>query len=1073
MKTEMKRLYSYIIILAVILIPSSVFAGIKLETNISQLTTTGSTSSTSTSKQDADSISASEILHGNGSCAGYILGHGNVVQGSEIVFIGVKQGKLNTDYTIDYSSGALYFSEPVSKFESVSVSYKYSKSSSSDRSVSNSGLTLAFGGSSKMNLSYDYKASDSSNGKSSSDMVVYGLNSSMGLGGKSTLSSLFYTATPQDSNRMSLASNLVTSAASTSTTTQKKDKLMLQNADLAVGKMEVKLNYQDVGQNFAGFSSLRDSNAASKDIINQLEKEKGIKRTDIAANMPVGTSANSLSFAMGSIQDNNDEINTKMFGYSGSVVKIDFSNREIGNNFSRFNDLKETDKTQMAAEKGMNRTNYGMQIKTGIASDKNPIWSSIQSTELEGTTGSLSHQEADINLGKVTVQADITSMDKNFNQMSAMSDAEKSRIALISRKQFNPDATSKDVTSADKSQIASEAGLDRSAYNVEFNGSKVNTWLSMTNMDSQNGSLSRQAIQMEGKKFKVYFNHHSIDQGFNKLSSLQTIEKSNFGNEYGMTRTNFGGNFSSHIGNLSFSHSNVVDRQGAGLYRQQLDFQNAKLKLSLNSQDIDSTFSRISDLSDSDKTQLLENIGFRKSEYNLGYQLTNAINFQSYYYDSSNSTNGQTRGQQKNTVTYSPKVGPKVTAFQDAYSYVSDSGNLSNYDRKKVTFDNKFNLLGGLTVTGLCDNNLTQEGSKNPVANNIVQTHVESNQKAKTSFSMDTYNADYGAGSFEQTQGVGVKTKALDNVSLVCSVAQTDKQNNYSETNGSTGLDWTINKDLKMGMSITNKSGGTDGNKKGEQFSLNGLLAKQLLFFNNVNVKSGSNTTELNGKQTACDNSLKIQAGAFDGNLLFDNSDKLNTSNGIYYTSRILQYETQKDSANSKWYHMKFYKQNLVTTTGVPEEKNNYSLDLKCSTNTNFAFTSYFGKDSQSGVYSPVGGSNYKLTHNLNSKSSLYADYTSDLNESTQRHADVFGFGFKGTLPTSAAIDLYCGYGMLTEAGNYFSDECVYKFKFDQKINSSHYISLSAEKKSEVDQTAINPYEGDTIITVDFKTIFD
>ena len=61
-------------------------------------------------------------------------------------------------------------------------------------------------------------------------------------------------------------------------------------------------------------------------------------------------------------------------------------------------------------------------------------------------------------------------------------------------------------------------------------------------------------------------------------------------------------------------------------------------------------------------------------------------------------------------------------------------------------------------------------------------------------------------------------------------------------------------------------------------------IRDSFLGLTNIKIDSCSNSTVLTGRQTACDNGLKLEAGFLGGNVLFDNSDKLNPKNGLYYT---------------------------------------------------------------------------------------------------------------------------------------------------------------------------------------------
>ena len=52
-------------------------------------------------------------------------------------------------------------------------------------------------------------------------------------------------------------------------------------------------------------------------------------------------------------------------------------------------------------------------------------------------------------------------------------------------------------------------------------------------------------------------------------------------------------------------------------------------------------------------------------------------------------------------------------------------------------------------------------------------------------------------------------------------------------------------------------------------------------------------------------------------------------------------------------------------------------------------------------------------------------------------------------------------------------NKTVFRFKYDHKIDPDHFITFSAERKSGVDKTSINPYEGDTTARLDFRTVFN
>ena len=1011
---------------------------------------------------------ASEILPGNGTRAGYMLGHGGVISGSEWVDIGTHHGTRNTDYVIDYASGTLFFTEPVSQMESVRVDYRYSaKSATAERGPGAPGLVaLKFGQNLQTSMLYAYRTADSSQGFGAQDILTYGMNTITKLGGLSSLSGMFYVASPQKASRITVDN--MGQPAKGKAAKVRKDRLIVQDADLNAGKVRLKLGYQDVGQDFAGFASMRDSKAAPTDVLNQLEKEKGIKRMSIVGGSPSGNDEG-LSFAMSRVADKNDDIVSRSLGYRSDSFRFTFSARDVGKGFARFKDIREADRAQLAAESGMRRQSIGMQFRTGLAGDKKPAWSGISITQLSGSSGSMSYESADVDLGRVRLQADVRSMDSSFNKLGALTDEERARMALMARRQFDPTAPASQVTAEDKAQIANEQGLDRSTCVVTVDGTAVDTWLSLSSVDSSLGGLSRKAVGLVSSRFGIHLSTQTIGGAFGKLGVLQPVERAHFGNEFGMTRTEIGGRVKIAGSDVAVDSASVVDNKGAGVFRETLSFKNPRLSIRANLQDIDPRFSRILDLSDPDKKTLQQELGFSRSDYTITCQATKSLLIDSYLYDSTNITAGQTRGQSRHKIAYTPTHGPKVNLLRDGFSYISESGNLASYFHQEIKLDQTFDMLGGLAFKGRSDTYTDQDGLKDPKTTTISENHVESDPKARTSFTADLVNIDYGLGRFENTQAVNVKTAAVRSVSLLGGFATTARDSGKSEANGKFGFEWAVRKGLKMTLNMANRNGGPQGGQQSSSFSLTGPLAKRFLFLKDVVIASGTSETALRGKQTVCDNAFKLDAGLAGGKLTFDNTDKLNPKNGIYFTSRIFQYESNKDP--KKRMHLTVFRQNLTTPLGARAAKRNYSVDLKPARDMNLTFSSYLGKDGPNGTVNPVGGTVVKLSRLLGS-TTFAADYTADSNTETFRRARVFGFGFSRSASPKSSYELYWGWCNLAQ-GARCEHKCIFRAKYDSKIDANHYISFSLQRKSGVEKGSINPWEGDTVGRIDFNYAFD
>jgi hypothetical protein len=1020
----------------------------------------GLTAAPSVATAQDTSLSASEVLKGNGTRAGYVLGHGSVIAGSETVYVGVRRAKKNTDYTIDYTSGSLFFTEPVGSCDSVRVDYRYAQGARADRNVSGpGGMLLRFGEGTQTSLTYAYRTANQDQG--APDILTYGANTTSKLG-SSSISSMMYVATPQAPNRVSLSAK---PAAGKSAPSVKKDQLMVQSADLGMGGLHMTLGYQNVGENFAGFDALRESGAGKTDILNQLEKEKGITRIDMAGEM--GAAGGMLNFSRGSIDDKKGGITSQSIAFTGPRMRFGYSSRDVAKTFTRFNDIREADRAQLAREVGVSRNQYFLQFKASGAA--NAGWNSFTNTTLTAEDGALTYRSANVDLGMVRFQADVRSSNPEFTEMKAINDEERTQMALAARQQFDPTTQASAVDAVDKARVEKEAGLDRANYRAQCDVGPV--WLSLTqaNLSTTDGGLSRTDYFVKHKSFALHVGRHRIDQKFDRLPSMQAAEVRHFGNERGMSRTDMDGQFKFGFGDFQLSHKHVVDQQGAGVNRDKLDYTTKGVEFHANLQSIDPRFSRLADLSDEDKQLLAQDLGFRRSDYTIGVTALRNVNVKSYFYDSTNSTAGQTRGQTKHEISYVGPKGMKVTGLLDDFSYMSDAGAISSYSRRRVTFDNTFSLFGGAVLfSGVDDANTTVEQYGTPVSTQVSQAHFEINPGAKTSYVLDSSEMDLGKGRFENTRSFGLKSRMSKKLSILGTYGSTDRGVD-SEANATFGLDWLMTDGVHLTANIANRDGGPKGSQQSHQMSFNGTFTSKKLGLEDVKVGSAVNTTQLAGRQTACDNGLKIDGKFLKGSFLVDNGDKLNPKNGIYYTSRIVSYVSDPDP--KKWYHLTYFRQNMITPTSEFARKRNYALAAKVNSRVDATASSYFGKDGQNGAVLPVGGGVFKIRYSLPHDSALFADYSADLNESTLCRARTTGLGFTRTMTGGSKLELYWGWSRLTQSQANETDT-VFRVAYDRKLNPERYLTLSAQKKSAVDKTAINPYEGKITASLDFRMSF-
>ena len=359
---------------------------------------------------------ASDNIRGNGARAGYMASHGGIVPNSETVIVDGSLLTRNQDYFLDSESGMLAFSMPVRTSQLIRVSYRYQPAKDRDKTGATSPtMALNFGPKSTVGLTLAQQAI-----AGNYDLLTYGLNMKTSLGEKSSMTNMMYISSARESGRVSL--DLAGESAKPAPK-PKTDNLFLHDSNLQTGKLSVKLNYQDVGKDFSGFSTLRQQNAAPADVLARLEKEKGIRRLGIATDYDVGKGMKT-GMSWSNIGDATGEVTQQSFSFSDGKSKINAEFREISSGFKGLGLLTPAEQSAFAKETGMRRMNVsgdfalspGLQLKT--------TYSGVRAEDSGFTKYGFSLAGKQFN-----VSANFQDIDEDFARINDLADADKKAMA--------------------------------------------------------------------------------------------------------------------------------------------------------------------------------------------------------------------------------------------------------------------------------------------------------------------------------------------------------------------------------------------------------------------------------------------------------------------------------------------------------------------------------------------------------------------------------------------------------------------------------------------------------------------
>lgn len=457
------------------------------------------------------------------------LSRPGIVDGSEWVYMGLSRAVRGLDYTIDYKTGAITTTKPVSSRTPVRVDYTYSPLPTGG-GVPPDGL--ASSGTRGLALIPVYQSGkiDHVLGKQSGT-ITYGVDSLITLGGDSTLSGAWYMSGPQGSG-LTGGRSAVLPNVDRPVREGKAGSLIEQNADIGLGIARLRVGCESVGQDFQGSSN---STAARQAI----EKERGIKRIDVAGMIPAGVG--DLSFSSNRVLDKQGEISSSNIGFSRNGFAFSYGVREVSKDFKGFGRIREADASQMAAEAGLTRSLLGVRYgRSGIGSG------SFSLSTLNGEGGGITTTGALVESGQFRFTYDARVGNAGFGRPDALNDQERSAMALAIRRQFSRTVSEKDVTARDKRQFNREAGLNRKNYLLEWRGTGFGAWLGRSSVTNAVDGLGRIWLGLQGKTFSLDWTRQSVGSGFDRLSSLQPVEMAAYGSERGTTRKSLTGsiNFS-------------------------------------------------------------------------------------------------------------------------------------------------------------------------------------------------------------------------------------------------------------------------------------------------------------------------------------------------------------------------------------------------------------------------------------------------------------------------------------------------------------------------------------------------
>ena len=434
--------------------------------------------------------SAADLLPGNGTRGGYLLRYAPVIPGSESVYVDGKRLTREQDYWIDYRSGNLAFAQPIRKFSSIQVYYRYNPEGRREATIGAMPIfTLSIGQASTLSVLFTPDLAESSPNGGTNRLGAYGLQNALHFG-NTTLRGYFFIGTRQPMPNRDL--KLLDQRANPSSPAER-SQFVYQTLDMQGGSLRFKATYQDIGQGFSPQKLLGMQSGIEPAQLQLWEKQKGLKRFDYTLGLALFRGAG-IELSQLRIRDGKGEVEQRAMRFHSQRLNLQWSLRKPGREFQRFEHLADPDAPHWQRERGIARETLTGNLQLGANSTLH--FSELTLTEEAGQIERLIYG---LDMPWLKIQRLEQAISPDFKRFGDLGDAEKG-------------------------DWAREAGLKRETTTLQLCPTGLKVHATDASVRSPTGTMEWERVQVQTDTLTVEHIHRDIDAQFGRLQSLAPQE---------------------------------------------------------------------------------------------------------------------------------------------------------------------------------------------------------------------------------------------------------------------------------------------------------------------------------------------------------------------------------------------------------------------------------------------------------------------------------------------------------------------------------------------------------------------
>jgi len=741
-----------------------------------------------------------------------------------------------------------------------------------------------------------------------------------------------------------------------------------------------------------------------------------------------------------------DKIVAQKASFDMGSSRVTLGYQDVGTNFAGFASLREQGTLpndvikQLEREKGVRRLSAALELKPSSLMPEGSPWNRFSWMRMYDSTGAMDSFHLTYSTPKAGITGAFRTVDQSFTRIASLSTDELSQIALSTRLQFDANATAGQVTDADRKAVAQENGISRNLINsyMKFSPDLTGT-LAFVNLSDGQGSVSRQTFSMAAKNWQGWIASQAVSSDFRKLNALAPVEKSHFGNEYGTHKLE--GGLSARIAgkySLTGDYSRLLSDTG-GVLKTGLGLSGKYVNFKLNHQSIDPTFSRIADLADAGKKNMVPDRGYSRWDMSLGGQLSQALKVDTAFLRADNATENLSRLSDTINLMYSPSDKTKLSLKHSKASSDSAGEVISGAMRDIFSFEQR--LKNNWFFSTSRDSNLTQAGG-GAVAGTVTSVnHFETDKSKRSWFSYDERRMDARTGAFEYSTGYSVQTKLGQRLTLTGAQTSMDRGKDPSEDVSRIGIAWAVAKGLNFDLDAYTKQTNYAGDGSGYLSTLKGQVAERLGPLQKVTLGANYGTSHLSEIQRTFTRGITLDA-VWGKSVVGLEYSHLLLASGKHHLARGYRFKSDPDK--NKWYHLDLFLKDKDLGWGEMKPVRNIAADIRLNPTTQLAYVLNQNKELPNGTIELAYTRSTKLTTRLAGTLNLVLDSRREENFKAKTGVVKNSIGLQRQAASGMVVDVYYGRDT-TQTATGSARGHAYRVKLDQQISADRFISLSAE----------------------------